>query len=112
MEKWQGNESIAGNRGVKGNIEVIRSWLDARDQPPILPVKYEELHADLVLQFRLVLGHFRMDVNDRLVRSIVSGNRVERLATGKWFWMYQSHESQEDPSSHYRKGITGDWRNY
>lgn len=113
MEKWQQkNESIAGNRGVQGNIEVIQSWLEARDGLPILPVKYEDLYANPVLQFTIILRHLLIELNEKMVRSVVSRNRFERLVIGKRFWKDQRAAGQEDTSSHFRKGITGDWQNY
>jgi len=80
---------------------VQRSWLGGPDDV----LKYEDmLRNDEEILPRVLLGHCRLDVSPEKLREVILANRFEALAKRK--------PGQEDVSSHERKGIAGDWKNY
>jgi hypothetical protein len=103
----EGGDGLPGTRAM---IELTQTWLDNRLK--IVCVRYEELLADTVKEFHRVVGYLDIQMSEALLESIVSRNQFERLASGKKFWKETRKQGQADPSSHFRKGITGDWRNY
>ena len=50
-------------------------------------------------------GFLGVDTDERKVEHSVSSASFEKLSRGR-------QRGQEDPSSFYRKGVAGDWRNY
>lgn len=49
---------------------------------------------------------------DALAATIVARNRFERLASGRKIWQQARSPGESGASSHFRKGIKGEWRNY
>lgn len=90
-------------------IQITSSWI--KSGWPIISVRYEELLADTVNQFAYVLNYLGME-NAALAKTIVKRNRFERLSIGRRFWQQARKPGQEDRSSHYRKGASGDWLNH
>jgi len=99
-----------GLPGMRTMIELTQTWLDKRLN--IVCVRYEELLAEPVKEFRRVVDYLEIQMSDALIESIVARNQFERLASGKKFWKETRKQGQADPNSHFRKGITGDWQNY
>jgi uncharacterized protein with HEPN domain len=83
--------------------EIQRSWLPACEAERVLLVRYEDLLADEQIVFAKIVDHCQLDVSPQHLREIVDRNSFENQ-TGR-------HKGEEDTSSHYRKGIVGDWRN-
>jgi lipopolysaccharide transport system ATP-binding protein len=83
------------------NAEIQHSWIAAGT--PI--IRYEELlvHDETILE-KVLLHHCELPVSREHLQNAVRGCRFEALTGRK--------PGQEDPSSHARKGIVGDWRNY
>ena len=81
---------------------IQRSWLGGPDEV----LKYEDLllHDEEILA-RVLLDHCRIPVNRTNFRQIITGNRFERRTGGR-------KRGEEDPTSHERKGIAGDWKNH
>jgi lipopolysaccharide transport system ATP-binding protein len=78
-----------------------RSWLGGPDQV----LKYEEfLDRDAELFEQVLIDHCRLPVTREQLRAVVATHRFEARSGRK--------RGQEDPASHERKGIAGDWRNY
>jgi hypothetical protein len=99
-----------GLPGMRTMIELTQSWLvGAAD---VVCIRYEELLAETDREFRRVLKHLRISAPDSLVQSIVSRNQFERMTNGRKFWKQGRKQGQADPNSHFRKGITGDWKNH
>jgi hypothetical protein len=99
--------------GLPGTVDMInltKSWLDEGDKS--LCVRFESMKSSPVEELIRVLGYLDFRVDDALVRAIVERNRFERLSVGRKFWKTARKPGQEDASSHVRKGIIGDWRNY
>lgn len=78
-------------------------------------VRYEDLICDTQATFQHVLEHVGIQVSPRakpLIHAISQRNRFERMSVGRRFWKAARQAGQQDPNSHFRKGIIGDWRNY
>lgn len=105
---------IEGRDGLPGTntmIHLAQSWLDS--DAKVLCVKYEELLADSVLHFAQALRYIGIHKNvDTLADVIVDRNRFERLSMGRRIWQNGRKPGEENANSHFRKGITGDWKNY
>jgi hypothetical protein len=91
-------------------IGLTQSWLCAPD--PVCVIRYEDLLQDTVTYFMQALEYIGLGHNRRLAEVIVERNRFARLSVGKKIWQLPRKPGQEDPHSHFRKGIAGDWRNY
>ncbi len=103
---------IEGAEGLPGTDKMIgltQTWLDARAEALI--VKYEELLEAPTEGLNQVLTYLNIPKTNKLVGTIVARNRFERLSVGRRIWRSR-RPGQEDKSSHFRKGIVGDWRNY
>lgn len=103
----EGRDGLPGTRTM---IELTQSWFT--NGSGILSVRYEDLLSDPNAEFRHVLGYLRTNLPDRLVTSIIERNSFERLSEGRKFWRQARKRGQVNQSSHFRKGIVGDWKNY
>lgn len=104
---------IEGRDGLPGMDQMIllgRSWMEQREAA--LCVKYEELLARPEHHFAQVLSYIGVPPVPDLAETIVARNRFERLSAGRRFWQNGRQPGQENKTSHFRKGIAGDWRNY
>jgi len=91
-------------------ISLTQSWLEVGNAACI--VRYEELLDNTVFHFQRVLDYMGIQGDRRLAEVVVERNRFSRLSIGKKVWLLQRMPGEEDPKSHFRKGIKGDWRNY
>lgn len=91
-------------------IALAQSWINGNAEA--LVVRYEDLLADTVPHFSVVLDYLGIRNSNGLAKVIVERNRFARLSMGKRIWQSQRKPGQEDTKSHFRKGIVGDWRNY
>lgn len=103
-------EGAAGVRSANDLLKLTQSWLSGRME--ILCVKYEDLVAHPAAELRKVFRYLDIDLDDALLKTVIQRNRFERLTVGKKIWKTWRAAGQEDPNSHFRKGIVGDWRNY
>ena len=46
------------------------------------------------------------------MHSIATRNRFERSSAGRRVWQAARKPGEQDATSHARKGIVGDWKNY
>jgi hypothetical protein len=99
-----------GLPGMRTMIELTQSWLNGGADA--VCVRYEELLGETEREFRRVLEHLRVSAPNSLVQAIVSRNQFERMTNGRRFWRQGRKQGQADPNSHFRKGITGDWKNH
>lgn len=107
------NLCIEGRQGLPSTrmmIDLTLSWLVEESDKVV--VRYEELQEDARREFQIILEYLDIELSDNLLKSIIQRNQFERLSMGRKFWRYSRNPGQADPTSHYRKGIVGDWRNY
>jgi hypothetical protein len=68
-------------------------------------VRYEDLLERPNEEVERLLGFLGVDTDERLVEHCVGSASFEKLSRGR-------ERGQEDPSSFYRKGVAGDWKNH
>jgi len=88
-------------------FEVMDSWVDAHSQDPNVKLyKYEDLIGqDSAALFMDLFHHCEIPFDDSTVTEILEDYRFENLARGR-------KQDESDKKSHYRKGKSGDWKNY
>lgn len=104
---------IEGRDGLSGTdtmIKLARTWLD--QEIGLLCIRYEDLWANPIGELGRVLAYLGIEGNESFAKEIVNRNRFERLSLGRRIWQQRRKPGQEDVSSHFRKGIVGDWKNY
>lgn len=89
---------------------LTKPWTD--DTTKAICIRYEDLSANTYQELSKAFRHVGIPANNVLTRSIVKRNRFERLSRGRKIWQSGRVPGKEDKSSHYRKGIVGDWRNH
>ncbi len=82
----------------------VRNW-KLGTNPNILDVRYEELVDDEFQQFKRIVEFLQIDVDRETLTAIVENCSFSKLAKGR-------KRGEENVDSHYRKGISGDWKNY
>lgn len=100
----QGKNKAAGYRHLYDGFlpleaRIQSSWLDSGW--PI--VRYEDLLGnDVEIMQKVLIEDCGMEVEATAVKHAVIANRFDRLSGGR-------ARGEEDLSSHYRKGVVGDW---
>ncbi len=95
--------NILKTRG-KNFANIQRSWLPECEKGDALLVRYEDLLADEQGIFAKIIEHCQIDVKPSKLKKIVEKNSFEKK-TGR-------SKGEENIQSHYRKGISGDWKNH
>ena len=95
--------------------QAARNWSllvgrAVEDGPALLGSDYAEVRYEDLLErpneeVGRLLGFLGVDTEEALVEHCVSSASFEKLSKGR-------ERGQEDPSSFYRKGVAGDWKNY
>ncbi|MBI5934065.1 MAG: sulfotransferase domain-containing protein [Chloroflexi bacterium] len=83
---------------------IQTSWLPICQRGEALLVRYEDIIADEIGQFEKIVAHCAIEVPSSHLHEIISRNSFVSRAGRQ--------PGEEDVSSHFRKGISGDWRNY
>ena len=84
--------------------DIQRSWLPVCEQGGALLIRYEDMIADEQAAFAKIAEYCEMDISKSRLEEVVAKNSFSKKAGRK--------RGEEDASSHYRKGISGDWRNH
>ena len=105
-----GESVFAGNSLARMAAEwAARVGRTVEDGPALLgenyaEVRYEDLLARPEAEVRRLLEFLGADADDETVRRCVNAASFEKLSRGR-------ERGEEDPSSFFRKGVAGDWRN-
>jgi lipopolysaccharide transport system ATP-binding protein len=86
-------------------VDWIRSWHANHDPERSLVVRYEDLLDDTTATFREVARLFGLPDDPDTIESIVEAHRFENLSGGR-------NPGEDESDSFFRKGISGDWKNY
>ncbi|MBI5944981.1 MAG: sulfotransferase domain-containing protein [Chloroflexi bacterium] len=89
---------------IKDRVQLAKiqtSWLGDIN---VLRFKYEELIKDPFSEFEKMINFCEINVGHEKLHDIISGNQFESASGRK--------RGEEDVTSHYRKGIVGDWKNH
>ncbi len=101
-------EAISFEDGLIYMLDHIPMLKDLKDWPigqvpHILDVKYEDLLADTHAEMARIFKHLRIKPNPGEIERIVANSTFENMTGRK--------PGEEDTTSHFRKGIAGDWKN-
>jgi hypothetical protein len=91
----------------QGLFAALRSWADVPGVgPDAIRVRYEDLVGGAQFEmFRNLFDHCDIRMPDKVLRELLNDCAFERLSGGRT-------QGQSDEASHYRKGVSGDWRNH
>ena len=106
-------QNLDKSAGLIMEMEFATDWMmDMRSWPEdaanILPVKFEDLIDDPRTWYRRIFEHLRL-LNERFsaeqLNEIIEQFSYKNMAKGR-------APGKEDASSHFRKGVPGDWINH
>lgn len=85
----------------------VPAWLEAADNNPNIKLfRYEDLFgSSSELFFNSLLNHLQIDISGDELRVLLEKYRFEIFSGGR-------SAGDENKNHHYRKGISGDWKNY
>jgi len=92
------------HKNLKRSARIQNSWLSAWQTGEVLLVKYEDLVVDEQKGFLRIAEHCELDVPAAALHEIVLHNSFTSISGRK--------PGEEDVTSHYRKGVIGDWKNH
>jgi len=99
--------------GMMAEVEFSGYFLDHMltwdlDAPDVLPVRMEDLVTDPATHWRRILEHWQVldKLPDGYLDELLATHTFDQMAGGA------RKIGQEDQTSHYRKGVAGDWRNH
>ncbi|KXK22746.1 MAG: sulfotransferase [Chloroflexi bacterium OLB15] len=90
---------IMNNLQFEANVAL--SW--ASEEIPLF--RYEDMLKDEMGAFKRIVDLMKIDISNSQLARIVKACSFETLSAGR-------KSGQEDQKSHFRKGVSGDWRNY
>ncbi len=88
----------------RASANIQNSWLNARRLGNVHFLRYEDLIANEQQEFARIIKFCEIDVPEKKLSEIVENNSFNKRAGRK--------PGEEDVSSHYRKGVSGDWKNH
>lgn len=88
----------------QASANIQNSWLNARRLGNVHFLRYEDLIANEQQEFTRIIKFCEIDVPEKKLSEIVENNSFNKRAGRK--------PGEEDVSSHYRKGVSGDWKNH
>jgi lipopolysaccharide transport system ATP-binding protein len=87
---------------IQANIQA--SWKAPCEQGEALLLRYEDMIADETGAFEKIIAHCEIDIPRTQLHEIIQRNSFLNRTGRK--------PGEEDVSSHFRKGISGDWENH
>lgn len=96
--------------GVEVMVRLTESWM--RPESGACVVRYEDLLEEPAGRLLPVFSAVGIPMNRRFTRALARYFRFERMTVGREIWRRRRRPGEADPGSHFRKGISGDWRNH
>jgi len=84
-------------------VNWMNTWIVERDKKESLLVKYEDLLQNTFGLFKNIIKHFDIQISDKRIKKIIRLNKFSRL---------KNKENLSRRKGFFRKGKTGDWKNY
>jgi len=81
------------------------SWRENRDPEQSIELRYEDLLANTIGEFRRVASHFSLDTSPSMIENIVEEHSFESMSDGRT-------RGEQDSDSFVRKGVAGDWKQH
>ena len=103
---------ICGGADLPGLDVLLKLPLGWLEEPAARVVRYEALLTATEHELGRMLAHLGLHAAPALLRAVVHRNRFARLRVGKHLWRLREGPMQENPASHFRKGIAGDWKSH
>ncbi len=88
-----------------GTFEAQLSWVEAPPDPKVRIFRYEDLARDNTAFLRNLFAWLEIEMPESEFEALARRNSFERLSQGR-------RQGEEAVQSHYRKGVSGDWRNH
>lgn len=104
LQKLNTESGLIKMMGLFAFGDQMKSWKKGKT-PNILDEKYEELLADTDGTLRRWYDYLGLVVSDDLIKDIIEKTSFTKLTKGR-------KQGDEDVTSHFRKGVAGDWKNY
>ncbi len=94
-----------GNTLLPQFVQWVDSWYEHDHSPYSYMLRYEDLVNDPFEKLGEVAKHYKLNAGEEDIRSIIEKNSFESLSGGRT-------KGADDNKSFFRKGISGDWKNY
>jgi hypothetical protein len=89
-----------------GLFEAQRSWMDVpAEQQEVRVFRYEEFAQDNYAFLKALFDYLEIRVPGKELDALYARHEFSQLSGGR-------EQGDEDHMSHFRKGTSGDWRNY
>ena len=89
-----------------GLFAAQRSWAEVSNDRNVLLLHFEDLIGNRQFEcFKKILAHCDIALPDSVLNELLEAYSFQRLACGR-------RPGEEDTNSHYRKGVSGDWKNH
>ena len=82
---------------------LVNAWEDKILNTGVL-VKYEDMQVDTLTVLKKISDRYALGISEKTMRDAIEKNTFRKLAGRE--------KGEMDSSSHKRKGIVGDWKNY
>ncbi len=79
-------------------------WLEFLNDEDILILTFEQMLANPFLFFQTIIKHLKLAADQDFLHGLLQEHNFKTISNRK--------QGEEDVSSHYRKGIVGDWKNH
>jgi hypothetical protein len=105
VDEPAGLEYVIAELDRRGLFAALRSW--QRPLPPeMVNVRYEDLIGDDQFEkFQKLMSHCEIEMPKAMLRDVLRRNSFQERSGGR-------APGEEDPNSHLRKGVAGDWKNH
>jgi hypothetical protein len=106
MDLQEGMKYIIDRLDEWGSFETQRSWMNIHEDTERIKIfRYEDLARDSFTFLRDLFVYLDIVMSENEFVSLYDRHKFERHSGRR-------KQGTEDPYSHYRKGITGDWQNH
>ncbi|MGF1492741.1 MAG: tetratricopeptide repeat protein [Microcoleaceae cyanobacterium] len=97
---------------LQGLFQALQSWVDAKKlgeselAHQVKLIRYEDLTGENQLEtFTDLFQHCDIAIPESVLSQLLEDNKFKKLSGGR-------KQGEENHMSHYRKGVSGDWKNY